>query len=264
MRTRADVRGEAVDHHPHRVAGRRELDLLDSRLPVDAEAQFGLAGRNAILLGRARNRAGVERHADGRHALDDAPGGLRHRLQIRSLFGERPGDLVDEQRSRDPARLRKIRQGYVVVHHHHLDLQAVGPGAFGREAEIQPVPGVVLDDQQAPGLARNGENAGEHRVHGGRGEDLAANGGCQHAPADEPRMARLVAGASAGDQRDLRPVPVGSFRDLDVRIAVQAREAPAGGAKGAVDRFGDQRFLGVDELFHDFSPQATRAPAASK
>ena len=57
-------------------------------------------------------------------------------------------------------------------------------------------------------------------------------------------------GAAARDQRDLRLVPIGADDDLDMRIAVEARQTTARGAQHAVDGFGDQRFLGVHELLH--------------
>ena len=44
---------------------------------------------------------------------------------------------------------------------------------------------------------------GQHLVGRRRGEHLARAGGVQHAEADEAGMQRLVAGAAAGDQRDL-------------------------------------------------------------
>jgi hypothetical protein len=76
-------------------------------------------------------------------------------------------------------------------------------------------------------------------------------------------MARLVPGAAARDERDLRAVPVGADHDLDVRIAVQPRQRRPRCAE-PVDRLGDERFLAVDELFIGASPQAIRAPSASK
>ena len=130
-------------------------------------------------------------------------------------------------------------------------VEAEGAGALGGEAEVQPVAGVVLDDEQAPGRAGDGEDAGEDGVDRGAGEDVAADRGGQHALADEAGVRRLVAGAAAGDQRDLRLVPVGADDDADVRIAVEAREPAAGGGEEAVDRLGDDVFPAVDELGHD-------------
>ena len=144
------------------------------------------------------------------------------------VLGQGAGDLVDEERAGDAAGLRQVGQRDVVVDDDHRDLEAEGAGPLGGEAEVQPVAGVVLDDQQAPGRAGDGEDAGEHRVDRGRGEDVAADRGGQHAAADEAGMRRLVAGAAAGDQRHLGAVPVGADHDADVRIAVEPREPAAG------------------------------------
>ena len=41
-----------------------------------------------------------------------------------------------------------MRQGDIIIHHHHFDLAAQSARAFGRQAEIQPVSGIILHDQQ--------------------------------------------------------------------------------------------------------------------
>ena len=80
----------------------------------------------------------------------------------------------------------------------------------------------------------------------------------------KPACAGSWPGAAAGDQRDLRAVPVGAHHDADVRVAVEPREPAAGGRDEAVDRLGDDVFPAVDELGHDALSQVRRAPAASK
>ena len=185
--------------------------------------------RDAVLLRRARHGAGVERHADRAGAGDDPLGGGGDGGEVGAGLGQRAGDLVDEERAGDAAGLRRVGQGDVVVDDDHADVEAEGAGALGGEAEVQPVAGVVLDDEEAPGRAGDGEDAGEDGVDRGRGEDVAADRRGQHARADEAGVRRLVAGAAAGDERDRRPVPVGAHHDADVRVAVEAREPAAGG-----------------------------------
>ena len=149
-----------------------------------------------------------------------------------------------------PRGLRRVGERDVVVDDDDADGEAEGAGALGGEAEVQPVAGVVLDDQQAAGGTGDGEDAGEDGVDRRAGEDVAADRRRQHALADEAGVGRLVAGAAAGDQRDLRLVPVGADDDADVRVAVEPREPAAGGGDEAVDRLGDDVFAAVDELGH--------------
>ena len=233
-----------------RGAGVGVVDLLDAGLAVDAEAELGLAVRDARLLGRARDGAGVERHADGAGRPTMRWAARVTAVEVGAFLGQRAGDLVDEEGAGEAAGLRQVGLGDVVVDDDHRDLEAEGARALGGEAEVQPVAGVVLDDEQAPGRAGDGEDAGEHRVDRGRGEDVAADRGGQHAGADEAGVRRLVAGAAAGDQRDAGAVPVGADDDADVRVAVEAGEAAAGERQKAVDGLGDDGFLGVEELGH--------------
>ena len=61
-------------------------------------------------------------------------------------LGRGAGDLVHQQRARDTPRLREIRQGNIIIHHHHLDPAAKGAGPFRRQTEIKPVASVIFDD----------------------------------------------------------------------------------------------------------------------
>ena len=89
---------------------------------MDAQTQFRLARFDALLLRRARNRAGIERHADRDDAFDHFFGRTGDGLQIGTLIGHRACDLVDEQCACHTTRLRKVRQSNVIIHHHHRDL----------------------------------------------------------------------------------------------------------------------------------------------
>ena len=113
-----------------------------------------------------------------------------------------PRDLVHQERSRDPTRLGEVGQGHVVLHHDHLDLEPEGARALGGQAEVQPVAGVVLDDEQASGLAGDGQDAGQHRLDRGRGEHVAADRRRQHPPAHEAGN-----GPARGPSRPRRPAP---------------------------------------------------------
>ena len=98
-------------------------------------------------LGEPGHGAGVERHADGAGAGDDALGGGGDGVEVGAVLGQRAGDLVDEERAGDAAGLRQVGQRDVVVDDDHRDLEAEGARPLGGEAEVQPVAGVVLDDR---------------------------------------------------------------------------------------------------------------------
>jgi hypothetical protein len=125
------MRAQPVDHHGPSRRGRRRSPPARSRPRHGCRAQFGLAQGDPVLLGRARDGAGVERHADGDDARDHRSRGGGDRLEIGARLGQRAGDLVDEQRARHAARLRQVGQRHVVVHDHHVDLE---PKARARSA----------------------------------------------------------------------------------------------------------------------------------
>ena len=95
---------ELLRDHGDGAAGVEVVDLLDAGLAVDAEAELGLALRDAVLLGRAGHGAGVERHADRARAGDDALGRGGDGGEVGAGLGQGAGDLVDEERAGDAAR----------------------------------------------------------------------------------------------------------------------------------------------------------------
>ena len=76
-------------------------------------------------------------------------GGGGDGVEVGAVLGQRAGDLVDEEGAGEAAGLRQVGLGDVVVDDDHRDLEAEGAGALGGEAEVQPVAGVVLDDEEA-------------------------------------------------------------------------------------------------------------------
>ena len=248
--------GEFLEHQRHRPVRALEGDLLDARLAVDAESELGLPLGDARLLRRARHGAGVERHAERAHARHHSLGCAGDRREVLARLGEGARDLVDEQRAGDAARPGKLGQGDVVVDDDHAHVEPALAGALGGEAEVEPIAGVVLDDQQAARLAGDREDAGEHGVDRGRGEHLAADRRRQHAAPDEPRVRGLVPGPAAGDERDLVTAPVAAHHHLDVRVAIEPGERLAADPQQTIDGVGDERLLRVDELAHGIPPGA--------
>jgi len=192
VRPRSHRRAQTLDDQTHRMCRAAEIDLLHPRLTVDAKAQFRLARADPGLSRRTGNRAGVKRHPDRDRPPDHPLCRFGHLREVRPAFGQRPRDLVDKERARHTPGLRQMRQGHVIIDDHHRHLQPEGPRPFRGKAEVQPVAGVVLDDQQAARLAGHREDAREHRIHRGRGKDVAADGRRQHARPDKARMCRLV------------------------------------------------------------------------
>ena len=173
-------------------------------------------------------------------------------------------DLVDEQGAGDPARLRGGRNCDVVGDDDHLDLATELLGLLRGEPEIQAIARVVLHDQQATGVTRDAEDAGQHGVHARRSEDLARDRSRQHSPAHETRMCRLMSGAAARDDGDLAPVPVLPDHHLDVWVAVEPGEVPSRGAREqAVDGLRHDRLACVEEALHGLHPLAEAVRAES-
>ena len=216
---------------------------------MDAEAEFGLAGGNTVLAAESGKGAGGQGNAERDQVVGGLPGHGRDRLQVRSLLGIVAGDLFHEHHAGDAARLGTIRQGDVVLHDHDLDFPAERAGAFHREAEVQPVAGIVLEDDEAAALAGHRHDRCEHGVDRWRGEDLAADRGGQHALADEGGVRRFVTRTAARDDGHAAGPVVGAEYDLDSGITVEARQVgAAAAAQEAVDRVHDKAVLRVDEL----------------
>ena len=85
-----------------------------------------------------------------------------------------------------------MRQGNIVVYHHHADIETEGPRPFGGKTEIQPVAGIVLDDEKAARRSGDRQNTGKYSVNAGRGKNVATDGGRQHARTDKASMGRLM------------------------------------------------------------------------
>ena len=134
---------------------------------------------------------------------------------------------MNEQRSRNATRLWQVGKRDVIIDDHHVDLQAKSARPFRSQPEIQPVPGIVLDDQQATCRAGDGEDARQHCIDRRRCEDIAADRGCQHTLAYETGMGRFVAGPTTRDQRDFGLVPIRTQHNPNMRIAVQPGEIAA-------------------------------------
>ena len=91
----------------------------------------------------------------------------------------------------------------VIGNNYALDQIAFGPGHLSREAEVETITRVVLDNQQRTQSSRDCADGGKNGISGRRGKHLACNGCAQHAVPYVSGMRRLVAASATRDQRDL-------------------------------------------------------------
>lgn len=100
--------------------------------------------------------------------------------------------------------VERVLDGHVVVGDDGFHPDAALRGRHLRgHLEVHDVAGVVLDNVQDAGAGVHRGRGGHHLVGDGRGEDLAAARGVQHAEPDVAAVHRLVAGAAAGDESHL-------------------------------------------------------------
>ena len=200
---------------------------------MDAQAELDLVGRKLETRpARRRHRARRERDA---HRADRSRRVRRRRPDLGQRAagcGHRAGDLVHQHRAGQTAPTGMVSlcgERDVVGHHHHLDRPTLGAGDLGGQAEVEPVTGVVLDDQQHAAGPSHRVDRGEHGIGRRRAEDIAHHRRSQHARPDVARVRGLVASAAARDQRHLTAsldrLDVGAQRKL---LAGQQRDLRVG------------------------------------
>ena len=255
---------ELGDDGIHGLLGVGILNLLDTGFTVNAKSEFGHAFWNAGFFRRPWNRTGIQRHADclgpGNDCLDP-PGDL---VKFDTTFSQSASNLVHEQGSCHAARLRQVGQGNVVIDDDHAYIQPECLCAFRCQPEIQPVAGVVLDDEQAAGRPRHGQDPGQHGINRGRGKHIPAHRGSQHAFPDKSRMRGFVAGPATRDQRHFRLVPVIAHHHPDVGVPIKPGKLAARRCNDTIDRIRDEVFLAVHKLRHRLPPETILAPSALK
>ncbi len=234
---------------------------------MDAQAEFDLVlAQVEARLADRRHRAGAERHAHrterrGRAARDAGDFGERQ-----AALGGRAGELVDEHGAGDAAAAvarDKIAQRDVVGDDHDLDRDALLAGQFGGEAEVQPVAGVVLDDEDGARRAADRADRGQDGVGAGRGEDVAGDRCRQHAAADIARMGRLMAAAAARDDRHLA---LGRSRHVcpDHHVLAVEQSEARGEVDHSLEQFANEMPRVVDELLHEDPLEMTGSRARSE
>ena len=194
--------------------------------------------------------------------------------RVRDPLGP-PGDLGQRQarlgrgarRPCAPAPCRRCRggpapdlggQGHVVGDHHGRHLDALGAGQLGGEPEVEPVAGVVLDDQQDAAGGGDRPDRVQHGVDRRGGEDLARHRAGQHA-----RRRRIRRGPARARRRRRRAgPPAGRAHGLDVAAdrgggAGQAGDAGRG-ERESVQGFADDVAGRIDELLHPAHSPAQR------
>jgi hypothetical protein len=191
----------AVKQAIDRDIRRFERTAPDAGLAVDAQAQFDLRFPQCkAWQAGCRHRAGGKRHAHGADRACRGPGGGGDVGQRGSCLRDRTRNLVDQNCPRQTAPTRALGrtgQRRIVGHKDGLDRDPLGLGNLRREAEVQTVAGVVLDDQERTARPDRGAESGQDGVGAGGGEHVAGNGGAQHPAADITCVRWLVAATPA-------------------------------------------------------------------
>ena len=248
-----DVGENLVQNMIDDLVCRAERFLVRAGLAVDADADLHLVlAKLKAGLTCCRDCAGTDGDAHGAHVVNDL---LRHALdlfKLGALFCLCARDLVDKDRARYAAAADGIEaavHGDVVVDDDLRDLDLVHLRHFTGHFEVHHVAGIVLDDHQHALVSRDGLDALIDLIRRGRGEDCARDRRIQHTRADVAAVRRFVAGAAAGDQRDL---PFLLFRPHDHVAAVQLAHILRIRLDHALDHLILYKLDLVDEFFHVF------------
>ena len=146
-----------------------------------------------LFIVAARQVARLHRHAQAPEVIAGLLRNIPHLAQRFPLLRRIARNLVHQCRTGNTARLLVIRQRDIVRHNHHLHLQAVALGLFGRQTEVQAVAGVVFDDQQTAAIARDRDDGIQYRIHARRGKQIAAYSRRQHPFPNKPGVCGFMA-----------------------------------------------------------------------
>ena len=227
--------------------------LRHARLAVNAQTQLHVARFDTLfffIFAAARQAATGHRHAHAGSGINRLLRDFGNVFQGFPLLGRITGDFVHQHRTGDTARLFVVRQGDIVGDHDQFDVVPHTFGFLRRQPEVQPVAGVVFDDQQTARFTGHRHNRVQHRIDARRGKHFAADRGGEHSFADKSDVRRFVARAAAGDQRDLFLIPVAAHHNADSRIDVQLRQIFVGrGQDHPFDNIVNQSLAVIHEKF---------------
>ena len=99
-RTPADMWSQTLKHHLNRFGSPCEINLLNSRLTVNTQTQFGFPAWYSVLLGRSRDSAGIKAFAHRRDLSNNTPRRICDFFQRRPAFSQSASDLMNKERSR--------------------------------------------------------------------------------------------------------------------------------------------------------------------
>ena len=189
------------------ASAEHELAAPATRLAVDADADFHFVRPEfeRRLAGR-RHGARRKRNPERARARVHLPSEIPQVFKPHRLLGRGAEDLLHHESAGDAApsgRPGRVGNGDVVVGDDRFYPPVAGGGELARHLEVHDVAFVVLDDQQGARASVDCLNGCDHLVGRRRGEHLARTGRVEHPETDEAGMQGFVAGAAAGDQRDL-------------------------------------------------------------
>jgi hypothetical protein len=162
------------------LIGGQELAALHTRFAVDTEPEFDfVVAKLESRMAYCGKSAGAQCHAHGAEIVSRfaGPPGDLGQWQAGGRCGS--GDLMDQYRTGDPASaalLYCMAQPHVIRHDHDLDGDTFAASHLGGEAEVKPIAGVVLDDQDRTGRAGDSSKTGEDGIGTRRGEHIARHG----------------------------------------------------------------------------------------
>ena len=129
-----------------------------------------------------------------------------HLVQVQAGLGGGARDLEDREVAGDAAALLDLVQrgaGDVIGHQHGARLDAFSVEPQLGLAEVQDVAGVVAVAEEHAAAGVGGLGHAVDLPGGGRGEHVAAGGGCRQAGSDESGEGRVVSGAAADHEGHL-------------------------------------------------------------
>ena len=116
------------------LPGLLDRDTFHARFAMNTKPEFALIVAETLLMLLSRDRAGGQRNTQRHNVSGRRRGRCRNIFKAIAAFGEKTCDLVNEQRTRDAARLGKVWKRDVVGDDDHLHLEAFGARAVRRPA----------------------------------------------------------------------------------------------------------------------------------
>ncbi|MNE47197.1 hypothetical protein D3C80_1415870 [compost metagenome] len=218
---------------------------------MDTHAKLHLVvGQGEGGLAGGRHCAGVHGDANGAALVVDATGQHFAAGQVIARFGGGAHQFFAQHcggNATATGGIEAVFHRHVVIDQREADLDPVTVQQLDCGLEVEHVAGVVLHQKQHARAAIDRLTALVHLIRGRGGKNLAGAGAIQHPFAHQTAVHRLVAAATAGDQRHLAHhggVGAGDVVGFDTYL-----ELGVGGSHPH-QLFTDHGIDGIDQLLH--------------